>query len=199
MDIQHLVDRLEDLIDEGRHLPFSKFTMIDEERALEIIDQMRISIPEEIEKATRILAQRDRVLAQANEEAARIIQNARAKGEELLTEDVNVQAAQNMAANIIEQANQEAERIKTEADQYIFAVLSKLEQSLQMNLNTVRNGINAVRQPNTTTSTINTHAPVVEDTTSVYAEPVEVTQEQTVSAQNRIPGISLRRNQKDTE
>jgi hypothetical protein len=41
MDIQHLVDRLEDLIDEGRHMPFSKFTMIDEER--------------------------DRVLAQANE------------------------------------------------------------------------------------------------------------------------------------
>ena len=51
MDIQHLVDRLEDLIDEGRHMPFSKFTMIDEERALELIDQMRISIPEEIEKA----------------------------------------------------------------------------------------------------------------------------------------------------
>jgi len=58
MDIQHLVDRLEDLVDEGRHMPFSKFTMIDEERALELIDQMRISIPEEIEKASRVLAQR---------------------------------------------------------------------------------------------------------------------------------------------
>ncbi|MBL8132996.1 MAG: hypothetical protein JNL42_14140, partial [Anaerolineae bacterium] len=68
MDIQHLVDRLEDLIDEGRHIPFSKLTMIDEERALELIDQMRISIPEEIEKAARVLAQRDRILAQANEE-----------------------------------------------------------------------------------------------------------------------------------
>ena len=77
MDIQHLVDRLEDLVDEGRHMPFSKFTMVDEERALEIIDQMRISIPEEIEKASRVLAQRDRILAAANEEAARIIQQAR--------------------------------------------------------------------------------------------------------------------------
>ena len=37
MDILHLVDRLEDLIDEGRHIPLSKYTMIDEERALEII------------------------------------------------------------------------------------------------------------------------------------------------------------------
>ena len=39
MDIQHLVDRLEDLVDEGRHLFGTKFTMVDEERALEIIDQ----------------------------------------------------------------------------------------------------------------------------------------------------------------
>ena len=62
MDIQHLVDRLEDLIDEGRHVFGTKYTMVDEERALEIIDQMRISIPEEIEKSARVMQQRDRVL-----------------------------------------------------------------------------------------------------------------------------------------
>ena len=145
MDIQHLVDRMEDLIDEGRHMPFSRFTMIDEERALEIIDQMRISIPEEIEKANRILAQRDRVLAQANEEAARILQQARRKGEEMLDQDVSVQAAQNRAANVVEEARQEAKRIRDEADTYVLDVLSRLEQSLQKNLNTVRNGINAVQ------------------------------------------------------
>lgn len=146
MDIQHLVDRLEDLIDEGRHMPFSKFTMIDEEVALEIIDQMRISIPEEIEKASRILAQRDRVLAQANEEAARILQQAHHKGEEMLDQDISVQAAQNRAANVIEEARQEADRIRAEADQYVVQVLAKLEQHLLKNLNTVRNGINEVSQ-----------------------------------------------------
>ncbi|GAB4308756.1 MAG: hypothetical protein Kow00117_02020 [Phototrophicales bacterium] len=144
MDIQHLVDRLEDLIDEGRHMPFSKFTMIDEERALEIIDQMRISIPEEIEKANRILAQRDRVLAQANEEAARILQQKRSEAQKMLEEDVNVQAAQNLAANIIEEARQKAERIKSEADAYVIHVLGQLEQSLIKNLNVVRNGISEV-------------------------------------------------------
>ncbi len=147
MDIQHLVDRLEDLIDEGRHMPFSRFTMIDEERALELIDQMRISIPEEIEKANRILSQRDRVLAQANEEAARILQQARSKGEEMLDQDVNVQAAQNRAANVVEDARQVAQRVRDEADAYVLDVLSRLEQDLQKNLNTVRNGINAVNQP----------------------------------------------------
>jgi hypothetical protein len=146
MDIQHLVDRLEDLVDEGRHMPFSKYTLIDEEVALEIIDQMRISIPEEIEKAARILAQRDRVLAQANEEAARILQQARNKGQEIIDQDVSVQAAQNRAANVIEEANQKAEEIMAEADHYVMQVLSRLEQNLLRNLNTVRNGINEVNQ-----------------------------------------------------
>lgn len=145
MDIQHLVDRLEGLIDEGRHIFGTRFTMIDEERALEIIDQMRISIPEEIEKATRIIAQRDRVLAEANEEAARIIQQARRKGSELIERDTTVQSAQARANMIIEQARQEAAKITEEADAYVVAVLGKLEQELLKNLNVVRNGISEVQ------------------------------------------------------
>jgi hypothetical protein len=141
MDIQHLVDRLEDLIDEGRHMPFSKYTMIDEERALELIDQMRISIPEEIEKSSRILATRDRILAQANEEAARVVQLARKKGEEMLDQEVSVQAAHNRAANIIEQARLEAENIIADADKYVLDELARLEQHLIKTLTVVRNGM----------------------------------------------------------
>ncbi len=141
MDIQHLVDRLEDLIDEGRHMPFSKFTVIDEERALEIIDQMRISIPEEIEKAARIITQRDRVLAQANEEAARLLQVARSKSDQMVNETDRVKEAEERARLIIEQARQEAVNITEEADQYVLDTLSRLEQTLLRNINEVRNGI----------------------------------------------------------
>lgn len=149
MDIQHLVDRLEDLIDEGRHVPFSKYTLIDEERALEIIDQMRISIPEEIEKAARVLTQRDRILAQANEEAARLVQLAREKGEQMVDREAMVQAAQSRAANIVEAARQEAEGITEDADKYVLDTLSDLEQQLVKVLTIIRNGINQV---NTTTA-----------------------------------------------
>lgn len=149
MDIQHLVDRLEDLIDEGRHMPFSKYTMIDEERALEIIDQMRISIPEEIEKSSRILATRDRVLAQANEEAARVVQLARQRSEQLIEQEPSVHAARNRAAQIIEQARQEAEGIIAEADKYVLDELTNLEQHLMKTLAVVRNGIREVTQSTT--------------------------------------------------
>ena len=144
MDIQHLVDRLEDLIDEGRHLPFSKFTVIDEERALEIIDQMRISIPEEIEKAARVLAQRDRILAQANEEAARLVTLARERGDQMIDKEALVTLAKSKADKIIEAANGEADNITADADQYVLESLQELEARLNRVLNEIRNGISAV-------------------------------------------------------
>lgn len=145
MDIQHLIDRLEYLIDEGRHIPMTKMTMVDEERALEIIDQMRISVPEEVEKASRVLTQKDRLLAQANEEAARIVDMAKDKSDTLIQRDAIVQAAQNRAANIIEQARQDAEAIRADADNYVLEVLGELEGHLLKTLTVVRNGINKIQ------------------------------------------------------
>jgi len=146
MDIQHLVDRLEDLIDEGRHIFGTKFTMIDEERALEIIDQMRISIPEEIEKAARVIAQRDRILAEAHEESARIVQDHRSRAESILDQDSTVRAAQARADSITEQARQEAARITAEADAYVMQILAGLEQQLVRDLSEIRNGITVLQQ-----------------------------------------------------
>jgi hypothetical protein len=152
MDIQHLVDRLEDLVDEGRHIFGTKYTMVDEERALEIIDQMRISIPEEIEKAARVLSQRDRILAEAHEEAARIVQEHRKKAEVMLDNDATVRAAQARAESIHEQARREAMRITAEADEYVMQLLGRLEQQLIRNVNEVRNGITVLQHQPTLNS-----------------------------------------------
>jgi hypothetical protein len=172
MDILHLVDRLEDLIDEGRHVPLSKYTMIDEERALEIIDQMRISTPEEIEKANRVIQQRDRLMAQANEEASRMVELAKEKGDTMTSREAIAQAAQNRAANIIEQARQEAEVIQADADNYVMEVLGELESQLIRTLTVVRNGINAV---STTQRPPDASAPAPQP----VQQPVTVSAEQT--------------------
>jgi len=177
MDIQHLVDRLEDLIDEGRHVWFSKFTLIDEERALEIIDQMRISVPEQIEKASRLINQRDRLLAQANEEATRIVALARQRSDELTNRDNVAQAAQHRANNIVEQAEREAERIRAEADEYVIAALRALEEKLLDNLQIARNGIAALQEeqqaaqarPQSVRSAAPAHEPAEHESVTVEA------------------------------
>ncbi len=171
MDILHLVDRLEDLIDEGRHVPLSKYTMIDEERALEIIDQMRISIPEEIEKSNRILQQRDRLMAQATEEASRMVELAKEEGNSLIARESIAQAAQSRAANILEQARREAESMQMDADKYVMDVLGELESQLIRTLTVVRNGINTVAAR----SEVEAYAPAAAERPGEATEPVNVT------------------------
>src|SRR5512137_3094682 len=101
MDILHLVDRLEGLFNESRPIPLTHSVIVDEDRILEIIDQMRISIPDEVKKAQQVVAQRDRVLAQAQEEANRTLDIARQKADQLIQKDVIVQEAQRRAEQIL--------------------------------------------------------------------------------------------------
>jgi F0F1-type ATP synthase membrane subunit b/b' len=146
MDILHLVDRLEELFNESRSIPFTHSVIVDEDRMLDIIDQMRVSIPEEIKKAQQLLAQRDRMLAQAQEEANRTLALAREKGELLVERDAIVQAAQARADQIIAQSRVECEVTKREADEYVLETLSKLELELDRFLGQVRNGIHSLQE-----------------------------------------------------
>jgi fructose-specific phosphotransferase system component IIB len=79
MDILHLVDRLEELFNNSKPIPLSRNVVVDENSFMDIIDQMRISIPDEIKKAQQVIAQKDRILAQAQEEANRTVALAREK------------------------------------------------------------------------------------------------------------------------
>jgi cell division septum initiation protein DivIVA len=174
MDIQHLVDRLEELFNEGRHV--MGHTFINEDRALEIIDQMRISIPTEIEKASRVMAQRDRIMAEANEEAARVIQQARQDGENLVENENTVQAARTRAQNIIAQAKVDADRIMADADQYVLQSLTRLEGELLKKLNEVRNGITLLHTEQPVHSEAQAEVPSVYEKRSPVSQPEMVVQ-----------------------
>ncbi len=141
MDILHLVDRLEELISDCRAVPLTRNIIVDEDRILELIDQMRISIPEEVKKAMQITAQRDRMIAQAQEEASRTITLAKQKAEEMITHDAIVEAAQTRAEKIIQQAREDTESIRHESDDYVIESLEALESELARLLTQTRNGI----------------------------------------------------------
>jgi F0F1-type ATP synthase membrane subunit b/b' len=146
MDILHLVDRLEDLLNQSRPLWFTHNVIVDEDRMLDIIDQMRVAIPDEVKKAQQFLAQRDRILAQAQEEANRTLAIAREKSEQLVERDAIVQAAQARADQIISQAHGEIEKTNQDADNYVVETLTKLEMELDRYLNQVRNGIHTLQK-----------------------------------------------------
>jgi hypothetical protein len=146
MDILHLVDRLEELLNQSRPFPFTHNVIVDEERMLQLIDEMRVTIPEEIKKAQQVLAQRDRVLAQAQEEANRTIAIAREKSDQLVERDSIVQAAQARADQVMVQARGEVDKSRKEVDVYVLEQLTHLEVELDRIINQVRNGITTLQR-----------------------------------------------------
>ena len=145
MDIQHLVDRLEQVLNESFRLPLSPYLFVDEEKVFDIIDQMRVAIPEEVKRANRIESEKDRILAQAKEEGDRIRSLAKQEASELVNRDGIVVSAQQRADNLLERARRDAEALRRDADVYVVEVLAKLEEDLQRSLAVVRNGMHKVQ------------------------------------------------------
>ncbi len=145
MDILHLVDRLEEVFNEGRPLPLTRKLLVDEDRVLELIDQMRVSIPEEVKKAQQIINSRDKIMAQATEESERTVQLAKEKGDQLIERDVLTENAKIRASEIVRGAQAEAEAVRADADEYALDVLMRLEAEMVRSLTQIRNGINKLR------------------------------------------------------
>lgn len=145
MDILHLLDRMEKLLLESRRIPMTASIIVDEDRLFNILDQMRANIPEEVKKAGRIYAEKDRVMAQTREEAERIKEIARKEADELVNRDSIVKLAQDRAEKIDQRARAEAARLRDDADIYVLNQLSRLEDDLLRSLTVVRNGLHKLR------------------------------------------------------
>ena len=157
IEIQHIVDRLESLLNESWLIPLTSNRIINEEEYLDIIDQMRIAIPAEIKQAKRIQQEKERIVAQAQEEAGRIVTQAQEEAERIVTqaqeqaanltdEHEVLRTVETEAETILQQAQQQAEKVKAGADDYVVEVLSELEEQLMAFLTTVRNGLKAVQR-----------------------------------------------------
>ena len=146
MDILQLIDRLEELFNDAKAVPFTHNVIVDEDKMLELIDQMRIAIPEEVKKAQQVMAQRDRVMAQAQEEANRTLQIAREKADQMLQKDIIMLEAQRRADQIISQGRAEAESTRADADNDVVDTLMQLQEQIAKISNQVSNGIRMVQE-----------------------------------------------------
>lgn len=146
MDILQLIDRLEELFNDAKAVPFTHNVVVDEDKMLELIDQMRIAIPEEVKKAQQLVAQRDRVMAQAQEEANRTLQLARDKADQMAQKDIITQEAQRRADQILTQARAEAEDIRADGDNYVLDTLMQLQDQIAKLSNQVNNGVRVMQE-----------------------------------------------------
>ncbi len=144
IDILMLVDRLEAVINGGWRPPMTDKVMIDEHEALDVLDLMRTAIPEEIKQSRRVNQDREKLIAEAQADANRLLAQAEEKMQLLITEDAVVQAADQRAAEIEQEAHAHAEEIREGADRYAYEVLQQLDSRMERLMNEVRNGIDAL-------------------------------------------------------
>ena len=119
--------------------------MIDEQECLDILDQIRVALPEEIKQARRVNAERDSIVAEAEARAQQIVREAEERAAEKVQEHTLVRQAELRAQQLETEAERRAAEIRTEADEYAYDALSELESELEQLLLTVRKGTRALR------------------------------------------------------
>ena len=146
MDIFALLDQLEHLANGSRRMRFTNKVLIDEDELMEIVDQLRTAVPDEVRQSKRTLTERERILSTAQAEADRLREAAEQEVGRIINDEKLVEEARRQADQILRDAEARAHAITSGADDYAAHVLRGLEQMLSTQLNTVRNGLSQLEQ-----------------------------------------------------
>jgi len=141
IDIIFLVERLEALLANGRRMPMTNSVYVDQVVALDLIDQLRVAVPEEVRQAKRVNEETSRLVERAQEEAERILARAQEQAAFLIEERELTRAAEVRSREIIAGGESEADEIRRGADQYAAEVLIRLEGECIKALQSIKQGL----------------------------------------------------------
>ncbi len=138
-----VLTELVEMVETARALPMSSSCVLPRERALDLLDALREVLPPEMGESRRIVAQRDRLLAEAKQHAGETMRMATERA------DADLAAARAQAYNLIEAAQAEqarlvssasvhqmatddAGRIRAEADEYAAGVRGSADEHAEL-------------------------------------------------------------------
>src|SRR5579871_4206968 len=147
MNIHEAIDRLEYLIGHSRQIPLTRTVVIDQEEALACIDDLRLSLPDEVKQARWTLQEQQRLLSEAQAEATRIVNKASERAQTMMGQQELLKRAEKQAETMLKEAAAKAEETKRAADRYAWDVMQNLEGQLLRTITTVKKGVEALRVP----------------------------------------------------
>ena len=138
MEIYAILDTPEDVIRKSVNVPVVGKSLIDKEEVLEIINEMRAKLPEDIKQAKWLKEERQRILLEAEKESNNIIKEAENKISSLIDEHEITKKAYEQAKEIIENAKQNAREIRLGTREYADSILNKVEEILTDTLKVIK-------------------------------------------------------------
>ncbi|WP_149562101.1 ATP synthase F0 subunit B [Streptomyces cacaoi] len=140
MDVQQKLDEIVAAVDGARSMPMSASCVVNRAELLAMLGEVREALPGSLAQAREVLGGRDQVVAEAREEAERILDSARAERGSLVSGTEVARRAQEEADRILAEARREAEEIRTEADDYVDSKLANFEVVLSKTIGSVDRG-----------------------------------------------------------
>lgn len=138
MDVMGLLDYLREEVEAATKVPFTANCMIDREKVLDLIEDIRSNLPHELAEAEEIRAQRNQIIEEAEHEAEGIRADASQRADQLIEENEITQEAYDRARAILEQAQHAAEETRLSANEYVEDILADMETYITHQLNIVR-------------------------------------------------------------
>lgn len=131
MTVNELLSLLEEELENAKKFVFSPKKLVDTDKCLDIIDDIRDNLPMELERAANIMKERRQILIDAENEAQQYMEEAQRRAAELVQETEIMKRAKQEAEELLNNAKQNAKEIRLGAKAYANEVLQELEGYLQ--------------------------------------------------------------------
>ncbi|MBI6545606.1 MAG: hypothetical protein HY692_02360 [Cyanobacteria bacterium NC_groundwater_1444_Ag_S-0.65um_54_12] len=144
MKAQELIHQLGEMVIRGFKVPFVHYTVLQEDRILDLLEELELSLPEELLRAQEVIAQREHLFDEARRKADDILQQAKQQARVLVSESEIVKQANSEAERMQQEIAAEVQRQQAGADSYADEILAELEAKVSRALSTVQNGRQSV-------------------------------------------------------
>lgn len=139
MELLELLEQIEEIVESGMNIPLSGGKcVVDRESILELVQEIRLKLPDDLKMAKRITEEKQRVLAEAQQEAENILKNAESRIAALVDENEITKKAYEQAEVIISNAKKNAREIRLGTREYADGVLNKVEEILEDTLDVIK-------------------------------------------------------------
>jgi cell division septum initiation protein DivIVA len=115
--------------------------IVDRETALNLIDDLRSAVPEEVRAAKRISHDREQIMERSQEEAEQVVARAQEQAAYLIAERGLLEEATAQSEQILAQAHADAAATRNGADEYASSVLNDLAAELDRTLRSIEGGL----------------------------------------------------------
>lgn len=128
--VMQLLDELEEILDTASKVPFSDKAIVDTDEVSQIIGDIRLSLPKDIQQAQWVKDEQDRIIKEAKTEYDKVIVAAKKQAEYLVESDVIKREAEKRATAMMEEAESHSRYIKLRAYEYVDKILYDMQNEI---------------------------------------------------------------------